>query len=350
MDTENLDRLSDDEIRARLKRLAEAERRLTYAMVCHLAEYDARKLYIPDGVGTLWHYCTRVLRLSEDQAALRVRVANAVRDNPELKAALARGELSASAIRKIAPHVESGARTDLLEQAKGKTLAEVERLVAGARVEKEMSQARVQASLDEEARPSLFPGSDECKPTPAACSAYVRDRERDSIVPVSATDFRVSFVADAAFVKTVQEVQNLLAAKFPEARLEDVLGAVCRLFLEKEDPARRAKRRRERTAALAGETKPAARPKIPAAVRDRVLERHGNQCAFVGPEGRCPERRRLELDHIVPKARGGADTEGNLRPMCRRHNGFMAILAFGAAYVEEAIRRRQETSRGPPAA
>ena len=81
---------------------------------------------------------------------------------------------------------------------------------------------------------------------------------------------------------------------------------------------------------------------IPVAFRRAVWERDGGRCAFVDASGRrCTETRRLELDHIVPFARGGDATVANLRLACRPHNQHAARQAFGSDYV----RRRVEAAR-----
>jgi hypothetical protein len=51
-----------------------------------------------------------------------------------------------------------------------------------------------------------------------------------------------------------------------------------------------------------------------------VYERDGEQCTFVSDDGvRCEERGFLELDHVVPSARGDSDDAANLRVRCRAH-------------------------------
>ena len=53
---ESLRRLSDDELAARVKSLAARERRATALLVAHLAEFDARRLYLGRGYGSLFTY------------------------------------------------------------------------------------------------------------------------------------------------------------------------------------------------------------------------------------------------------------------------------------------------------
>jgi 5-methylcytosine-specific restriction endonuclease McrA len=92
----------------------------------------------------------------------------------------------------------------------------------------------------------------------------------------------------------------------------------------------------------------AANPRhVPAAVRRAVWERDGGRCAFVGVDGhRCEARERLELDHVLPLARGGQATVGNLRLLCRAHNQHVAEREFGKQHMigrrETAARRRAE--------
>jgi hypothetical protein len=88
---------------------------------------------------------------------------------------------------------------------------------------------------------------------------------------------------------------------------------------------------------------------VPAEVVRAVWERDGGQCAFVGNGGqRCESRDRLELDHVVPLARGGLATVDNLRLLCRPHNQFAAEREFGKAAIEgkrEAAQRQRAEER-----
>ena len=56
-------------------------------------------------------------------------------------------------------------------------------------------------------------------------------------------------------------------------------------------------------------------PKDWARRRLAVLERDEYLCQIDGP--RC-EQRASEVDHIVPRARGGSHDEGNLRSVCKQ--------------------------------
>jgi hypothetical protein len=49
--------LSDDDLIAQVKALARCEREATACLIAHLAELDARRLYLPAGFSSLFTYC-----------------------------------------------------------------------------------------------------------------------------------------------------------------------------------------------------------------------------------------------------------------------------------------------------
>ena len=61
---------------------------------------------------------------------------------------------------------------------------------------------------------------------------------------------------------------------------------------------------------------------IPSAVRREVWRRDNGCCSYVDPHSgrRCGSRYRLEIDHIVPFALGGATEPLNLRLRCKAHH------------------------------
>ncbi|MBI4346524.1 MAG: HNH endonuclease [Elusimicrobia bacterium] len=397
MAAKNLEELSDTELRKRLTRLAAAESRITREVIRHLAEYDRRKLWKADGVANLWEYSRKMLGFTEDQAAVRIRAARALQDHPALDRALELGELGASAIRRLAPALTKENAAELIAQARGKPLREVERLAAIELVRQDRAAARLEASggapADGAASAPVLFDAPRCSPEELqaeSTSRWVRSRNPDSMRPLSGADWRVAFIAGTEFVRNVDQAKNLLARRFPDARLEDILGAGVEMVLDKLDPARRHARRQARalakarktaeneSSAAANESSAAAggklsapdgsagdaarapeagteaagaeerdlrlrrRPHIPAALRDQVLARDGYQCAHVEPDGRrCPVRRYLEVDHIVPVALNGPTTLENLRAYCRGHNAMAAELAFGVSYVVRAIARHR---------
>jgi len=70
--------------------------------------------------------------------------------------------------------------------------------------------------------------------------------------------------------------------------------------------------------------------RIPAATRDAVFARDKGRCTYVGSNGeRCAATHHLQIDHVMPYARGGTNSLGNLRLLCERHNKKEAERVFG---------------------
>ncbi|MGQ0550509.1 MAG: hypothetical protein ACT4PY_12675 [Armatimonadota bacterium] len=98
-------RLSDHDLLAQVKDLAQREREATVALIVHLAELDERRLYLAEGHPSLFRYCTDVLHLSEHAAYNRIETARAVWHFPVLLEHLTAGWVTLSAVRRLAPHL-----------------------------------------------------------------------------------------------------------------------------------------------------------------------------------------------------------------------------------------------------
>src|SRR5690554_4855471 len=91
-------RLSDTELLAAVAQLAARERDATVALVAHLAELDARRLYLAEGYPSLFAYCTQALHLSEHAAYGRIEAARAARRFPVLLEHLADGSITLTTV------------------------------------------------------------------------------------------------------------------------------------------------------------------------------------------------------------------------------------------------------------
>jgi 5-methylcytosine-specific restriction endonuclease McrA len=132
------------------------------------------------------------------------------------------------------------------------------------------------------------------------------------------------------FREELEAVSALLSHAVPSGKREDVLLHVLRAQRKVLERKRHGSPKRT-SASIECDT---SKRHIPAAVRREVFEREGGSCAYVGEEGRrCGSTVRLEYQHIIPFALGGASTAENLTLFCQPHNLLQAKKDFGEGHV-----------------
>jgi hypothetical protein len=123
-------RLDNAQLTAEVNRLAQCEREATAALIVHLAEFDARRLFEGAGYSSLFRYCMAVLHLSEDAVYNRITAARAARRYPVIIEMLEGGALSPTTVRLLARHLTRENHEELLAAASGQGKQAVEELLA----------------------------------------------------------------------------------------------------------------------------------------------------------------------------------------------------------------------------
>jgi hypothetical protein len=123
-------KLSDDALLARLEALAGRARECTAELIAHLSELQTRKANRGEGPGSLFEYCTQVLRLSEAASFNRIAAASAARKFPVILDLLADGSINLTTVRVLAPHLTAENHRRALKEAIGRTKAGVEEIRA----------------------------------------------------------------------------------------------------------------------------------------------------------------------------------------------------------------------------
>jgi len=78
---------------------------------------------------------------------------------------------------------------------------------------------------------------------------------------------------------------------------------------------------------------------IPAAVRREVWSRDEGKCQWpLDSGGICSSTLRLEIDHVVPRGKGGAATVDGCRLICRVHNQLAARQVYGDDWMDQFTR------------
>jgi hypothetical protein len=344
--------LSDQDLLTRVGVLAGKEREATVELVAHLAVLDARPaLFAAAGHGSLFTYCTEVLRLSEDATCNRIQAARACRDFPVILDLLASGAMSLTSVRMLRPHLTPENHEAVLARASGRTRREIETLIAELAPRPDVpSSVRKLPTATPAPAPTLEPATTlpatrvdgalvelpEPAPPISAPPPLLTTR-RPIIETTSPERYRVQFMIGKESHDKLRRVQALLRREIPDGDPAAIFDRALCLLLEKVEKAKvgAAAKPRAPRPIRPGADRQLRTPVIPSRdvrrhVKRAAWKRDGGQCAFVSKDGhRCMERSFLEFHHIQPHALGGLATLENISLRCRRHNQYEADLVFG---------------------
>src|SRR5262245_2430483 len=99
-------------------------------LLIRIAEFDRRKLYLPEAFPSMTGYCMQRLNLSEDEAWRRLQAAKAGREHPILLEAFADSRRHLSGVCLLAPYLNSENEQELVAAAAGRTMAQIRQLLA----------------------------------------------------------------------------------------------------------------------------------------------------------------------------------------------------------------------------
>ena len=329
-------RLSDHELLVRILTLAGTERETSAELVAHLAVLDARpSLYAAEGHGSLFRYCTRVLRLSEDAACNRIDAARACRRFPVILDLLSSGELSLASVRMLRPCLTAENQAAVLAGARGLSRQKLLDFIAELAPRPDVPSSVRKLPTAAFAPPSTTTSPSPTPPpevplseAPSPILTPLPATRRPIVEPTSPDRYRVQFTIGKESHEKLQRRQALLRRETPNGDPGAIFDRAIALLLD-----------RVETQKLGLTTKPRSiRPgadrtgsrHTPNASKRAAWRHDGGQCAFVAPNGqRCAERAYLEFHHIKPYALGGPSSPENISLRCRRHNQYEAERVFG---------------------
>jgi hypothetical protein len=350
----------------RLAELLSREHTALAEFLLALADFDRRRAWVELGYSSLFYFLHRELGLSKGAAYYRKGAAELVEEVPAVIEPLRDGRLCLSSVSEAAKVVTAENWETVLPRFFHRSKREAMEVVAALAPDPSPPSRTIVTSVvraaaldpapsespprsatrdggDVRAEPLRllptggFPGEPPpCQPAcqPAAAAAAARPE----VVPLTADLHRIHMTVSRRLLDKLEAARTALSHSRPGASEEEILEAGLDLLL-----ARAAKRRglvekpRDAKGAPEGE-------RIPAHVRRTVWKRDGGRCQWpLESGGICASAERLELDHVIPRARGGPSTAANLRLLCRFHNDRAARLAYGD-------RRMDRYTSGPRAA
>ena len=352
--------LSDRELLAQTSNLARVERHLQGAIIDHLAEIEARSLFLRRGYSSLFEYAVRELGYSDAAAGRRIAAMRLCADNPQTRERLRDGSLSVSAAaelqwafdrqRRRVPPVAAPAtpradtpRADTPQEATTPAVAALptepplvldavgrQKLVEEAAGKSTRQVKRMLADLD----PEL---------------AAAADRVR----PLGNGRYELKAVIDAECQRGLEQLTGLLSHVDPRMTVGQLVGRLVREALDRHDPSRRRPRTGSRPADAHAAPTPAAER------RDRFAAEAdgpaGSQRHFDGTDRaglRRPRRCGAEVTRFGPCHSGGREARGlatRRRTLPLRRSAYRTALYLTASAADRprpALRARRRLRSG----
>ncbi|MFY9586175.1 MAG: HNH endonuclease signature motif containing protein [Actinomycetota bacterium] len=354
----NLRKTSDDSLISELKDLVKREREVLTQVLHYLKELEIRKLYLQNGYPSLFAYLTDELGYSEGAAQRRIQAMRLIKDLPEVEKKIESGELSLSVASQVQGFIQRE-NTKRKEQ-KTQTLTPIEKLELVEKLEGTSSRT--------------------CETKLAALDPESSIREKTRILTPEKT--LIQFIAGHELMAKINRLKSLISHQNPEGRYDILFEKIIELALDKHDPARREKRRRQKQSShqpgarkepkvLGGhqatnspkapspstesitklspppsavETKhPSPKGRgagvrgkvehkryIPIYLRDKIWERDQGKCQYQNKQSGkvCGSNHLIEIDHRFPFSLDGENSEENLQLRCRAHNQYQTDLIF----------------------
>ena len=346
MTSYSLSHLADRTLEHGLATLDHQHRATLAGLLAHLAEFDARRLYLPAAAPSMFLYCVKQLRWCEQAAFKRIRAARTARRFPCIFPALAGGELHLSAVVLLAPHLTPENADNLLAAAAHKSKAEIEQLLA-ERFPRSEILALVEAvseATPAEAPLQLSPGTVEphargrvdvqieaVRPKPVEVLARIdRSNPPPKVKAIAPRRYALHLTMSQEQFDKLRYAQELLSHQVAPGDIVEALERVLDTAIPHLEKVKFAATGRPRQPAPQASSR--APRHVPAHVKRAVWQRDGGRCTFVSETGhRCPARTLLEFDHIDEVACGGRATVERIRLRCRAHNQYGADARSGSS-------------------
>jgi len=377
----SLSSLSDSALVAGLERLRGKERKIQLDILLYISELEKRKLYLPRGFNSLFEFCTKHLGYSRAGAYRRIQASKCIERFPKISNLFLKGDLNISLLSLISGVLTKENINSILSLVSGKSYRDAEIAIVMYKPIETITRDKVKPVCVLKKKSCQNTGN---KNTEICLNVETNRRNCHNIntnkagIPLSSKTndakeeisqevelkqkFKLEFMVDPESMQKLERIKAGLSRKYPEGvNFEMLFNIVMDEYLKRHSYEKRIERREKRennkqnkvrdcSDGKTKETKPATNKlkrtynqrsrAIPAAVRDKIYKRDGGRCTFVGKNGkRCSSTWNIEIDHIVPFARGGDNSPGNLRLLCAKHNLMEAQRAYGEDFIEKKLKK-----------
>jgi 5-methylcytosine-specific restriction endonuclease McrA len=239
---------------------------------------------------------------------------------------VAEGALRLTSLHILGAHLEPETVDDLLTACSFRSDFEVKEILA-----ERTPQAPVPTTIEPVVQPMALasPSESVAEHVELAAQPVQRVVNPLQVKPIAADLYRATFTMRRSMRDKLRRLKDLLGYRKEVPDEAEILETGLDLYIAQVEKRKFGATDRPRAA---------RRSKSPGyisnAVKREVFERDAGRCTFVSEDGtRCPEKRGVEWDHIVPVARGGGSEPSNLRLRCRAHNQLEAERVFGKPFM-----------------
>ncbi|HEX7622645.1 MAG TPA: HNH endonuclease signature motif containing protein [Anaeromyxobacteraceae bacterium] len=310
------------DLTTRLAELLHREHAALADFLIALADFDRERRWVELGHTSLFYFLHRELGLSKGAAFYRKTAAELVHRYPEVIEPLRQGKLCITSVVELAKVITPENRSEVLprffhaskgeakavaaelrpaEAAPHRDVVTVLQLAAKATARVEVPTAD-HAPLGAAVRLDELRGEVRATPPYPQPPAPIPAARPDEVEPLTGDLRRYHFTVSKRFLAKLAAARDALSHSHPGADTEAVLEAALDLLLAANDKKKGLVKKPR-----AAPARPPASPRyIPAEVKRAVWTRDGKCCRWpLASGGVCGCTTRLELDHIVPLARGG---------------------------------------------
>ena len=320
--------LSDDQLLVAMEKIAQGERALLTQALHHLREVERRRLFSKLGFKSLFDYAVKKLLYSEDQAYRRISAMRLLQEIPELEQKLNQGLMSLSNVGLAQRYFREERKTRVIPLSeKTAVLTKLENL-----------------------------STRQAEKVVATISSSPLTSQVDKIRTLTEELSEIKFTADQALLDKIEKLKGLLAHQMPQATLLELFHKLCDLGLQTWSPIKQtlplpketrvaikqACKHQEQNCVhqnpaftpMSSTVAPQKQRGMKISLRKQVWLKHQSRCC------NCNSTYALQIDHIIPKAKGGETRLENLRLLCRPCNQRAAIEHFGLRKMDNFLHGR----------
>jgi hypothetical protein len=289
-----------------------------------LADFDRQRHWAQLGHASVFYYLHRDLKLSKGAAHYRKVAARLIQKFPEVIGPLREGKLCITTVVELARVITPENSAEVLPRffylSKQEAKAVAVEICPAAVVPRREVVTKVGTNVGAELpRSATFhPGETPPHTQPALAPA----EQLTSFEPLTPNLQRLHMTVSKQFIDKLDAARKGQGHAQPGASAEKVIEAALDLLLAQQAKRRGVVRRPQKN------PRPAKSPgHVTASVKRSVWARDDGKCTWpLDSGGICGSTTRLEIDHVVPRGRGGPSTIDNCRLTCAAPDGSPRIM------------------------